>query len=224
MNLILFGPPGAGKGTQCSQLVKKFDFYQLSTGDMIRSEIAQGSDLGNAVKEIVESGKFPNSDLINEMVEATATRKIGGKGIVFDGYPRTLEQGQFLDELLARLDTKVHCAIMLSVDEDDLLERIENRYSCLDCGQLYAHGVNDPKEHGVCDRCGSINFGKRADDNAEIMRTRLQTYKNQTQDIINFYEDKGLLIRVNGNDSIENVSREIEKIVEAKQTELKEVC
>jgi adenylate kinase len=224
LKLILFGPPGAGKGTQCKEIVKKFDFFQLATGDMIRAEIAAGSEIGKKVQQIVEAGKFPSSDLVNEMVVKTIVDHWSDKGIVFDGYPRTFGQGEFLDRFLAKRGSQIDCAIMLEVNEKDLIDRIEKRYSCLDCGQMYAQGVSDPKVDGVCDKCGSKQFGKRADDNADVMRTRLKTYHAETEEIINYYDNKGLLIRINGTDSIENVRLQIEKIVEAKQTELNEVC
>jgi adenylate kinase len=224
LNLILFGPPGAGKGTQCEHISEKYGLYKLSTGDMIRQEIKDQTAIGRQVQAIVESGKFPDSDLVNKMVESTVKRLKGSKGIVFDGYPRTLDQGEFLDGLFGELHAKIDCIIMLDVDEDHLVPRILSRFTCATCGAIYSD-ARMPLKEGICDKCGDSEFVHRADDTEDIIRTRFDTYRRETEEIIQYYDQQGRVIHIDGNQSIETVTEAIDRIIDNKQAELmREVC
>jgi adenylate kinase len=224
LNIILFGPPGAGKGTQCAHIAEKYGLFKLSTGDMIRQEIKDQTEIGVKVKAIVESGAFPSSDLVNEMVAVTVKRLHGSKGIVFDGYPRTLGQGRFLDSLMQELDSKIDSIIMLDVDEDHIIPRILSRYTCAQCGAIYSD-TQKPTKAGVCDKCGSANFVHRADDTEEVLRTRFETYRRETEEIIQYYDQQGLVTHIDGNQSIEAVTKTIDRIIDEKQAELlRDVC
>lgn len=218
MIIIMFGPPGAGKGTQCKYIADRYGFFQLSTGDMIRKEIADGSALGLQVKAIVEAGGFPSSDIVNDMVKSTVTRLKDSEGILFDGYPRTLDQGIYLEGLLKDLGLGVDVAIMLDVDEGELISRIEGRFQCASCGEIYSMAKGMPKAEGICDKCGSTEFKRRADDSAEVMKNRLTTYRSETQEIIDYFDKQGLLIRLDGGRTIESVQADIATIIEKKQT------
>ncbi len=225
MNIILFGPPGAGKGTQCTHIAEKYGLYKLSTGDMIRQEIKDRTLIGKKVQEIVESGKFPDSEIINQMVASTILKLKGSKGIVFDGYPRTLDQGQFLDGFLNENGMKIDSIIMLNVDEEHLISRILNRFTCAKCGVIYSSSSHMPIIEGVCDKCGSTEFIQRADDTEEVIRTRFDTYKRETEDIIQYYDGQGCVVRIDGNQSIETVTSLIDRVIDDKQAELlREVC
>lgn len=219
MNIILFGPPGAGKGTQCKYIAEKYGLFKLSTGDMIRQEIQDQTEFGLLVKPIVEAGKFPNSDLVNKMVEQTVLRE-GNRGIVFDGYPRTLGQGQFLESLYEKTNSKIDCILLLEVDEEKLIQRLLNRYTCADCGSIYSTTFNKPKVDGVCDKCAGTNFVHRADDTEEVIRTRFDTFRRETADIIQYYDHKGYVTRIDGNQAIEAVTKQIDQVIEKKQAEL----
>ncbi len=224
MNIILFGPPGAGKGTQCIHIAEKYGLFKLSTGDMIRQEIKEQTEIGKRVQEIVESGQFPDSVLVNQMVAACVKRLKGSKGVVFDGYPRTLDQGLFLDELFEKIQFKIDCIIMLDVDEEQLIPRILSRFTCATCGAIYSE-ANQPKTKGVCDKCGGTEFVQRADDTEEVIRTRFDTYRRETEGIIQYYDQQGRVTHVDGNQSIEKVTAAIDRIIEEKQAELlREVC
>lgn len=221
----MFGPPGAGKGTQCSHIADKYGLYKLSTGDMIRQEIKNQTEIGKKIQAIVESGELPDSNMVNEMVANIIDQHKKGKGFVFDGYPRTLAQGQFLDAYLQKLDMGIDRAVMLDVDEDNLLNRILGRYSCAACGEVYSERGRKPHMEGVCDKCGSRDFIRRADDTEDVMRTRLHAYRRDTEDIISYYDQQGRLIRVEGNQSVADVTEAIDKILDEKKAEFRrEVC
>jgi adenylate kinase len=219
LNLILFGPPGAGKGTQCAHIAEKYGLYKLSTGDMIRSEIKDQTEIGKKVKSIVEAGKFPDSDLINEMVASTVLSLKNHKGVVFDGYPRTLSQGQFLDSFLKENGTKIDCIIMLDVDEEHLISRILTRLTCVNCGAGYSSS-NMPKVEGVCDKCGGTEFSQRADDSEDVIRTRFDTYRRETEDIIQYYDQRGDVTHIDGNQSIKAVTGLVDQVIDEKQANL----
>lgn len=220
MNIIIFGAPGAGKGTQCKHIVSKYGMFQLSTGDVIRREIAERTDLGLIIQPIVEAGKLPDSAIVNKLVEQTVHRELH-KGIVFDGYPRTLDQGLFLSELLKGHESKIDCIILLEVDENLLIERLLKRFSCVDCGEIYSASFNAPKVDGVCDKCGGSNFVHRADDNEEVIRTRFESFRRDTKDIIQYYDEKASVIRIDGNQPIAVVTEAIDQIIEKRLTDLK---
>ena len=215
MNIILLGPPGAGKGTQAQRLVDEHGMIQLSTGDILRAAVKAGTDVGKMADEIMKAGKlFPDelmAEILGEHMDAIAPEK----GLIFDGYPRTARQAELLDELLATRQRTLDHVIELEVDEDALVDRITGRYTCAKCGAGYHDRYAKPKVDGVCDHCGSTEFKRRPDDNAETVRTRMAEYRGKTEPILPIYEARGLLKRVDGMADIAHVSAAIEAILRA---------
>jgi adenylate kinase len=213
MKLILLGPPGAGKGTQAQALERRHNLVQLSTGDMLRATIASGSELGKEVKEIVESGALVPDDIMIRMISERITGPDCGNGFILDGFPRTTAQAEALDKMLSEKGLELDHVIEMSVDADVLAKRIGGRFSCARCGAGYHDEFQKPAVDGVCDRCGSREFSRRADDNPETVKARLAAYEKQTAPLLPYYRDKGQLRSVDAMASIEDVTREIEKIV-----------
>ncbi len=211
MSLVLLGPPGAGKGTQAQRLERDRGLVQLSTGDMLRAAVASGSELGRRAKAVMDSGALMPDDI---MVRIIAER-IGGidTGFILDGFPRTPAQAMALDAMLAEKGLGLDAVIEIQVDEETLIERIAGRYSCAKCGAGYHDKFQRPERDGVCDRCGGSEFVRRSDDTAEAMRTRLEAYRRQTEPILPYYRDKGILKAVDGMAEIDGVTRQIEGIL-----------
>ena len=213
MNIILLGPPGAGKGTQAARLEASRGMVQLSTGDMLRAAVAQGSPVGLQAKAVMEAGELVSdaivSALIGERLDA-----IAGKGAIFDGYPRTRAQAEALDLLLTERGQKLDHVIELEVDEDALVERITGRFSCARCGAPYHDKYKLPKVEGTCDVCGSHDFKRRPDDNEATVRTRLAEYRAKTAPILPYYEERGLVRRVDGMAPVETVAAAIDAILD----------
>ena len=205
MNLILLGPPGAGKGTQAERLCDEFNLIQLSTGDMLRQEVKSGSELGRTAKEIIERGDLVPDDLMIAMIAGRIHTGNGGDGVILDGFPRTTAQAEALDAMLVEKGLKIDHVVQITVDEDAVVERISGRYSCAKCGAGYHDSFKRPKQEGVCDICGATEFNRRADDNAETVRSRLEAYREQTAPILPYYEAKGSLQAVDGMGSINDV-------------------
>jgi len=214
MNLILLGPPGAGKGTQAKRLEERHHLIQLSTGDMLRRLVASGSPLGLEAKQVMESGAYMPDEIIVEMIG----ERIGGKdaedGFILDGFPRTTGQAQALDGMLSHKGLKLDAVVEIRVDEVALVERITGRYACANCGRGYHDTFEMPKKAGVCDVCGSTKFTRRKDDNAETVRARLDIYREQTAPILPYYRAKGILKTVDGMADIDEVTRQIERVLE----------
>lgn len=215
MNLILLGPPGAGKGTQAKRLEGKHGLVQLSTGDMLRAAVASGSALGRQAKQVMEAGQLMPDDIIIRMIAERIDQPDAKRGFVLDGFPRTEAQAEALAKMLAEHGRKLDAVIELGVDEAALIERIAGRFTCAACGAGYHDKYQRPKHEGVCDKCGGTSFVRRPDDNAETLRTRLAAYRAQTAPIIPYYRSRGLLRRVDGMAAPDEVTRQIEAILVA---------
>jgi len=209
VKLILLGPPGAGKGTQAQLLMSKYNIPQLSTGDMLRSAVSQRTIEGAEIKDIMERGALVPDELMVRLISSRLSQTDCANGFILDGFPRTEAQAKALDSMLLDRNISLDCVISLSIDTEQLLERIVGRFSCADCGMGYHDIFKQPHVSGVCDECGSKNFTRRKDDNAETVRTRLNTYENQTAPIIPYYQEKGSFSEVNGMDNINNVHNSI---------------
>jgi adenylate kinase len=213
MRLILLGPPGAGKGTQSQRLVEKFGVPQLSTGDMLRDAVRAGTDVGLRAKAFMDAGKLVSDEIVNAIVSERIDQPDAVNGFILDGYPRTLIQADAVEQMLADKGLELDCVIELEVDDNVLVERISGRYSCAKCGTGYHDTNKKPHVAGVCDKCGSTEFKRRPDDNAETVRTRLEAYYKQTSPLIGYYYAKGKLRKVDGMADMDDVTASIEKIM-----------
>ena len=215
MNLILLGPPGAGKGTQAKRLEDRHGLVQLSTGDMLRAVVASGVPLGQQAKEIMAAGKLMPDELMIEMIADRISKPDCATGFILDGFPRTVPQAEALDRMLEDKGLKLDHVIEMKVDDAALVERITGRYTCAKCGQGYHDKFQTPKVDGVCDVCGSTEFTRRADDNAETVTTRLAAYHKQTAPILPYYKERGVLETVDGMADIDVVTEQIEALLKA---------
>jgi adenylate kinase len=213
MNIILLGPPGAGKGTQAAFLAETYGMVQLSTGDILRAAVKEGTDVGKMADEIMKSGKFFPDELMAQILGEHMDKLPLTTGIIFDGYPRTARQAELLDDLMATRNRKLDHVIELEVVEDALVDRITGRYTCAKCNAGYHDRYKLPKIAGVCDECGSIEFKRRPDDNEETVRTRMAEYRAKTEPILPIYEERGLVSRVDGMADIAHVSAAIKAIL-----------
>jgi adenylate kinase len=217
VNLILLGPPGAGKGTQAKRLEERFGLDQLSTGDMLRAERASKSPLGQRVQSIMDSGQLVSDDIMIDLIAARIDRLDKGpgnhKGFILDGFPRTVPQAEALDAMLAKKGLKLDHVIEMRVDEAALVDRIAGRYACAKCGAGYHNRFQRPKLNGVCDLCGGREFIRRADDRPETVKARLKAYREQTAPILPYYRAKGVLHTVDGMAPIDRVTEQIEEVL-----------
>src|SRR5690348_1898491 len=215
LNIILLGPPGAGKGTQAARLQAARGMIQLSTGDMLREAVAAGTPAGLRAKAVMERGELVSdaivSALIGERLDASAD-----KGAIFDGFPRTKHQAEALEILLGERGRQLDHVIELAVDEDELVKRITGRFTCARCGTGYHDSFRPTKVAGVCDVCGSTEFKRRPDDNEQTVRTRMAEYRAKTQPILPYYEAKGLVRRVDGMLSVDDVAAQIDAILDGR--------
>ena len=214
MNLILLGPPGAGKGTQAKRIMDTYGAVQLSTGDMLRAEVESGSELGGRAKKIMDDGQLVPDDLMIAMISGRIDAMNASDGIILDGFPRTTAQAEALDTMLDAKGLAMDHVIQLEVDEDTIIARLSGRFSCAACGAGYHDTYAKPEVEGVCDKCGATEFARRSDDNADTVRTRLAAYNEQTAPILPYYDGKGSLKRVNGLGAMETVFGEIKGIID----------
>jgi adenylate kinase len=214
MNLLLLGAPGSGKGTQAKRLEQKYGLVQLSTGDMLRAAVKAGTEVGLKAKAIMEAGQLVPDDVVIAIIAERIDQPDARRGVILDGFPRTTAQAEALDKMLADKHLRLDQVIELKVDEAVLTKRIVGRYSCAKCGAGYHDEFQKPKVPGVCDKCGSTEFVRRADDNAETVASRLAAYRAQTAPILPYYARKGLLKQVDGMAPIDEVTRQIEALLE----------
>ena len=216
MNIILFGPPGAGKGTQADNLVKDFNLYKVSTGDLLRKEIEKESFLGNKIKTIIDEGKLVSDDIIDNLIENVINNKTYSNRLIFDGYPRNLNQAQNLDHLIKKNNQKIACVLSLKVDEDDIVKRILGRQICTKCGLTFNEFF---KPLVSCKyKCNSKFLKKRSDDNEKTVKNRFQTHIKIAQPILNYYQKQNLSQEIDAKRDISTIYKEICGIINSLET------
>jgi len=214
MNVILLGPPGAGKGTQAKGLEERRGLKQLSTGEMLRAAVAAGTETGRKAKAIMDRGDLVSDDIVVSIIADRLDEPDVKKGFILDGFPRNTAQAEALDKMLKAKRMKIDSVIEMKVDDEALVERIAGRYTCAKCGKGYHDRFERPKKEGVCDVCGSLEFIRRPDDNEKTVRGRLEVYNKQTAPLIDYYGRKGNLRTVDGMADIPDVRRQIEKVLD----------
>ncbi len=214
MNIILLGPPGAGKGTQAARLETARGMVQLSTGDMLRQAVAQQTPVGLKAKVVMEAGELVSDAIVSALIGERLDSDVG-QGVIFDGFPRTYAQAEALDLLLSERGRALDHVIELEVDEDALVERITGRFSCGACGAPYHDKHKLPRDPEACDICGANAFKRRPDDKEETVRTRLAEYRAKTAPILPYYEQRGLVRRVDGMAAVDDVSAQIDSILDS---------
>lgn len=212
--LILLGPPGAGKGTQARMLEEKFGLVQLSTGDLLRAAVAAGTEAGLAAKAVMEAGDLVSDEIVLAILKDRLNEPDVAKGVILDGFPRTTGQAEALDQLLADTGQHINAAISLEVEDEAMVARVSGRYTCAKCAEGYHDTFKVPQTAGVCDKCGSTEFKRRADDNAETVRSRLTAYHAQTAPLIAYYDKKGVLEKVDAMGDIGRIANDLGSIVE----------
>lgn len=212
MNLVLMGLPGAGKGTQAESIVEKYGIPHISTGDMFRAAIKNGTELGIKAKSFMDKGELVPDEVTVGIVQERLGKDDCEKGYLLDGFPRTIEQAESLERILADLDRPIDYVINIEVPQEKLMERLTGRRICKDCGATYHMVFNPPAEEGKCDKCGGELY-QRSDDNEETVSNRLEVNMNQTKPMLDFYEDKGYLRNINGDQDITKVNEDIDQLL-----------
>lgn len=213
-NLVLLGPPGAGKGTQARKLEETFGLIQLSTGDLLRAAVAAGTDAGKKAKAVMEAGELVSDDIVIAILRDRMGEPDCVKGVILDGFPRTTVQAEALDTLMQDTGQSITAAISLEVEDDAMVERISGRYTCAKCGEGYHDRFKRPKTEGVCDKCGGTEMTRRADDNAETVAQRLKEYHAQTAPLIAYYDNKNVLHRIDAMKAIDAITKEMKSVVQ----------
>ncbi|GAY23304.1 adenylate kinase [Sphingobium fuliginis] len=216
MNIILLGPPGAGKGTQATRLVDSRAMVQLSTGDMLRAAVKAGTPIGLKAKAVMEAGELVSDEIVSGIIGEALDALAPETGVIFDGYPRTEAQAHSLDGILADRNRTLDHVIELEVNEDALVERITGRFTCATCGEGYHDSFKQPKVEGECDKCHGHEFKRRPDDNEETVRTRMAEYRAKTAPILPIYEARGIVSRVDGMADMDDVTVAIAAILDGK--------
>lgn len=212
-NLVLLGPPGAGKGTQARMLQDRFGLVQLSTGDLLRAAVAAGTEAGQRAKAVMERGDLVSDEIVIAILRDRLGQDDCAAGVIFDGFPRTTVQAEALDALMAEMGQSITAAISLDVDDDAMVARVSGRFTCAGCGEGYHDSFKKPEADGVCDKCGSTEMTRRADDNAETVGQRLRAYHAQTAPLIAYYDARDVLARVDAMAEIETVADGLNRIV-----------
>lgn len=213
MNLILLGPPGAGKGTQAKMLGDRRGLVQLSTGDMLRAAAAAGTEVGRKAKDVMDRGELVSDDIVIDIISDRIDEPDCARGFILDGFPRTVAQAEALDRLLEEKQKTLDSVVVMNVDDGRLVDRITGRFTCANCGEGYHDTAKRPAVDGVCDRCGGTEFTRRADDTEETVRSRLQAYHAQTEPLVDYYEARGKLRSVDGMAEIQTVAEEIDEVL-----------
>jgi len=216
MNLILLGPPGAGKGTQAEFLQKKLSVPKLSTGDMLRAAVKAGSEIGKQADAVMKAGQLVSDDIMIRLIRERISEPDCANGFILDGFPRTTAQAEALDVMLSQMKRPLLHVIELTVDDTALIERIAGRFACAKCGAGYHDSFKPTKLPGICDECGSHDFTRRKDDNRETVKSRLSAYHAQTAPLLPYYKNKNLLQSVDGMAEIGEVMRMIDKVIGAR--------
>ena len=216
MNIILLGPPGAGKGTQAHRLVEEHGMRQLSTGDMLRAAVKAQTPVGLKAKEVMDRGELVSDEIVSDLIDAELEAMPAETGAIFDGYPRTEAQAHALDTILSDRDRTLDHVIELEVNEDALVDRITGRFTCATCGAGYHDSFKQPKVDGECDKCHGHEFKRRPDDNEETVRTRMAEYRAKTAPILPVYEARGIVSRVDGMADMDDVTKAIAAILDGR--------